>query len=160
MLTIYKKRSDVPKDLRIIDNNDVFFAGLAKIPDTPLVSDILKTIDGAKRISDTMFEGKFVKGAIYASCLSTGAKTLLNIIQHPNFCFNVIECGLNALDFIAPISLLPQNTFILWEHYVAAGLDDPTCNICLDGVVYTNYNDLLSLLYYGYDKKKELEEDD
>lgn len=74
MLTIYKKRSDVPKDLRIIDNNDVFFVGLAKIPDTPLASDILKIVDGAKHISDTMFEGKFVKGAIYASCLSTGAK--------------------------------------------------------------------------------------
>lgn len=39
-------------------------------------------------------------GALFTDNLSTGTKTLLNIWQHRDLCFDTIECGNNALTLL------------------------------------------------------------
>ncbi len=39
----------------------------------------------------------------FNNCLSTGSKILLNIYRYPELCFNVMECGDNALELLAGI---------------------------------------------------------
>lgn len=39
-------------------------------------------------------------GALFTDNLSTGTKTLLNISQHRDLCFDTIECGNNALTLL------------------------------------------------------------
>lgn len=39
-------------------------------------------------------------GALYKQHLSTGTKTLLNVLNHPDKCFSTIECGYNALTLL------------------------------------------------------------
>lgn len=38
-------------------------------------------------------------GSLRKDYLSSGTKTLLNIISHPDKCFDVCECGGNVLSF-------------------------------------------------------------
>ncbi len=39
----------------------------------------------------------------FNNCLSTGSKILLNLYRYPELCFNVMECGDNALELLAGI---------------------------------------------------------
>ncbi|MDE7307768.1 MAG: DUF4869 domain-containing protein [Lachnospiraceae bacterium] len=51
----------------------------------------------------TFLERTNILGNLNKSMLSTETKTLLNIINHPDICFNVAECGNNALQFLPKI---------------------------------------------------------
>ena len=96
-LIVYTNKKDVEdsgKDLIMI--NDLFFDAETVLKNSELVSKILEDIDKAKYNSDLTFIGRTKElGALNKSMLSTGTKTLLNIIQHPDKCFNVCECGNN-----------------------------------------------------------------
>lgn len=144
-LRIYFNRSDVPTDLQIIDNNDIFFKGYSKIPDNPLVVDILRDIDGAVRDTDRTFFGRFAPGALDKSFLSTGTKVLLNIIQHPDKCFNVIECGDNALIYLSRFT----DGYVLCDHIAILDLPDGlSCDVVISDRHFTNFDDVVNCLYY------------
>lgn len=160
-LIIYTSRSEIPSDLRIIDNNDRYFDGRSIIPDSPLVAHILKDIDGATRASDLAFYGKFLENvALDRSMLCTGTKTLLNILQHPDRCFNVIECGDNALAYLSKIT----DGFILWEVCSMPWLEgNDNCDIIIpaDGDKhYTSFNRVIDRLYYKYDRQGDIDDVD
>ena len=78
-------------------------------------------------------------GALNKNMLSTGTKTLLNIIQHPDKCFSVCECGNNAL------SLLPLITegSIYWSIPVVAYNGDSACDIICNGKEYKDFYEFL-----------------
>lgn len=59
---------------------------------------IIYQIDNAKLLSDKRIETKFGIGNIRN--LSTGCKTLLNIVKHPDMIVCVDECGTNVLNYI------------------------------------------------------------
>lgn len=103
--------------------------------------DILKTVDSANYNSDLTFIGRTKElGALNKSMLSTGTKILLNIIYHPEVCFNVVECGNNALEFI-PIL---KERHILWEMPVVVCMSNQKCDIEYGGIHYTNFSNFLS----------------
>lgn len=143
-LNIYRKRNEVPKGMKIVDVNDGFFDADTMIEDTELIREILRTIDKAEYDTEAVFNSRSDKFKhLNKACLSTGTKTLLNIISHPNRCFNVIECGNNALEF------LPQITEgnILFEHPVVAFSGNETCDIMYKGVRYTDFYEFLQYVY-------------
>lgn len=58
-------------------------------------------IDQAEYCSEKTFIGRDKSlGALFTDNLSTGTKTLLNISQHRDLCFDTIECGNNALTLL------------------------------------------------------------
>ena len=60
--------------------------------------DLIQQVDEAKLTPDKHIETKYGLGTIRN--LSSGCKTLLNIIKHPDKVVNVEECGPNVLRII------------------------------------------------------------
>lgn len=140
-LKVYTNREDVKKaGLDLIDINDSYFDIETSLVDSSLTNKILETIDKAKYNSPLTFIGRTKElGALNKSNLSTGSKTLLNIVSSPSKCFNVCECGDNAL------SLLPliKDGNIFWEFPIVAYDGSPECDIICNSVSYNNFYDFL-----------------
>lgn len=100
MITIYKDKKDIPADMEYIELNDVFFNQntVSKLDDE--ASDIVKKIDNSKLIGKYKIESKFNNVTLDVDCLSTGCKTVLNVMYYPNKAFCLKECGDNALEVL------------------------------------------------------------
>ena len=138
MLLVYRKEElarEAGKTIILI--NDLFFDTDTVLKNTDFTNIVLNTIDEASYHSPFTFIGRTKElGALNKNMLSTGTKTLLNIEGHPEKCFNVCECGNNAL------SLLPllKNGCIFWENPAVAYDGAKECDILLDGVArYTDF---------------------
>jgi hypothetical protein len=139
-LNIYRNIKDIPKGVNYIASNDLFFEAQGNIDDSELGKEILLEIDNATSINASAFKGRFGVDDIQPkSNLSTGTKTLFNILQNPDKCFNVAECGNNALGFIFKI----QNGNILWKYPVVCLKSDIPCDIVYDGRKYCTAFDFL-----------------
>lgn len=145
-LAVYTSKDKIPSNIQLICNNDVFFVGYTDIPDDNLTKQLLQNIDGVKRVSDTLFESKFVEGmSLSKDMLSTGTKTLLNITQHPDKCFSTIECGENALTCLKSITTGHALVEVCCISYV----DDPVCDITVNGRPFTDFNEAVECIYHG-----------
>jgi len=123
-LKVYHKRGDVP--VKIVDSNDMYFDVFTLLRDTEFTKEVLQDIDKAGYYNPEGFIGRtYADMWISRECLSTGAKTLLNIDAHPDVCFNVVECGLNALRKLFKLT----DGYILWEVISLVGVADGACDI-------------------------------
>lgn len=148
-LQVYRSIDEVPSDIKVIESNDSFFDGITNLTKTELVCEILRTVDKAEFNSSQTFIGRTKElGALHKSMLSTGTKTLLNIIQHPEFCFNVAECGNNALQFIPRI----KEGYILWKLPVVVCRERFECDINYRGMHYVDFHEFL----YQVEKEERL----
>ena len=98
MLNVYVKREDIGNGVEIIDSNDILFNYdlYNNMNVSPLIRNIMKSIDGAKYLQGMDMRSKF--GNITSmENLSTGCKTVINIVNHPEAIINCIECGDNVL---------------------------------------------------------------
>lgn len=100
MITIYKNRNDIPHDMEYIELNDVFFNQntVAKLDER--AKKIVEEIDEAKLLSKYKIESKFNGVTLDVDCLSTGCKTVLNVLYFPDKVFCLKECGDNALEVL------------------------------------------------------------
>lgn len=97
-LQVYNK-TDPP--MSVIVDNDTYFDGHTELDSGDMCAGVLKVIDKAVYNSPATFIGRDTSlGALYKQHLSTGTKTLLNISQHRDLCFDTIECGNNALTLL------------------------------------------------------------
>ncbi|MDO4961225.1 MAG: DUF4869 domain-containing protein [Eubacteriales bacterium] len=99
MITVY--RSDrIPKTMQIIKHNDTFFnkETVERLDDR--ARDIISQTDQADMITKYMIRSRFDGLALNTDKLSTGCKTVLNIIYHPDVIFDIRECGDNVIDMI------------------------------------------------------------
>lgn len=144
-LNIYTSKSEIPSELKFIISNDNFF-NQHSIQDTPLNREILQKIDKATYKSKLEVINRGAK-SISREHLSTGCKTLLNIANNPDKCFNMAECGQNVL------SLLPliTNGNILWEYPVLHYLGNTECDIKIHNKHFTDFK---SFLAYTMDGKE------
>lgn len=141
-LTIYTKKEDIPKGMKFIDYNDIFFDSVL-LSDTVETKEILKKIDNASYGSENTFIGRDASlGKLNKGLLSTGCKTMLNIANNPDICFDVVECGQNALEIIPKI----KNGNILWKNPALHLLYDYECDICVDGKNFERFSDVLEYL--------------
>lgn len=133
-LRIYVKKSDIPNGIKIVNYNDKFF-NLVSLKNDSVTRDILLHIDRARYNSADTFIGRDeTLGALNKSCLSTGSKTLLNIAYRADVCFDVIECGQNALRELVKI----KEGIVLWECPVLLIHDAEECDIVINDRRFLN----------------------
>ena len=130
--------------------NDIYFDANIQLKNTDIESFILDFVDNAKYVNKDYVSGKFSE-YYEIDKLSTGCKTLLNILHSPDKCFSVTECGNNALEALFSI----RDGNVLWEFpMLAFDLDDESCDVEFRGKNYTNVFDFLDeveRLYYEGD---------
>lgn len=100
MITIFKDKKDIPSDKEYVELNDVFFnqRTVSRIDDK--ASAIVEKIDASKLIGKYKMESKFNGVTLDIDCLSTGCKTVLNVLYYPDKVFCLKECGDNALEVL------------------------------------------------------------
>ena len=141
-LRIYTDKKDIPSNLTVINYNDKFFDGVT-LSDSEISNKIMNAVDHAKYSSPNTFVGRDESlGNLNKEHLSTGCKTLLNIISNPDKCFDVIECGQNALALIPFI----KEGNILWKTPVLHFRGNAECDILIDGKHFTNFRKFLSYI--------------
>ena len=100
MITIFKNKRDIPGDMGYVELNDIFFnQNTVSILDDR-ASSIVKKIEASKLIGKYKIESKFNGVVLDIDCLSTGCKTVLNVLYFPDKVFCMKECGDNALEVL------------------------------------------------------------
>lgn len=99
MITVYKK-SGIPKEMKKIVVNDIFFNQNTVALIDQRAEEIIATIDHSELQSRFTILSRFDGGILNIDKLSTGCKTALNVLYNPDKVFDIRECGDNALDVI------------------------------------------------------------
>lgn len=137
-LKVYTRKEDIPSHIKYINYNDKFFSSI-ELKDDNVTREVLGKIDKAEYNSKDTFVGRDKSlGALNKNLLSTGCKTILNIASHPEMCFDVIECGQNALNCL---TLLKQG-HILWTFPVIITDKNSICDIEVNNIKFTHIIDL------------------
>lgn len=145
MLTVYTNKQQIANDgKKLIRVNDLFFNTETNLSNTEITKKILKTIDKAEYNSEFTFIGRTkALGALNKNMLSTGTKTLLNILEHPDLCFDVCECSNNALCMLPLI----REGNIYWRYPAAAYSADIECDILYNGEHFSSFDAFLESVY-------------
>ena len=102
MIDIYTNKSD---SKNWIIRNDLYFNLNTRNEEMSQKEiDLIWQVDEAKLTPDKRIETKYGLGTIRN--LSSGCKTLLNIVKHPDKVVNVEECGPNVLRIIVVVKYL------------------------------------------------------
>ena len=100
MINIYKNKSDIDDKDRLIELNDVFFNKFTSALIDNKAKEYITKIDGAVLVSKYKIKSKFGDMIIDIDKLSSGCKTVLNILYNPDKIFSINECGDNALEIV------------------------------------------------------------
>ncbi len=143
-LHVYDSPVQLPPYMEYIRYNDAFFNLNTKLYNDELTTSILASIDRASYVSPETFIGRNKTwGSLFKDNLSTGTKTLLNILQYPEKCFDVLECGNNALCFLRYI----HTGNVIWNCITMSPEDDvEDCDIIYRGQHFTNIFDFLEFV--------------
>lgn len=125
MITIYKNKKDIPSDREYVELNDIFFNQKTVGMLDSRAHDIIAQIDGAKQISKYKIESKFNSVVLDIDCLSTGCKTVLNVLYFPDKVFCMKECGDNALDILYSL-----NDGQVYSDYAVISFDMTEVTVC------------------------------
>ena len=104
MITIYKDKKDIPIHMEYVEWNDLFFNKNTALKLDGRAAKIIEQIDEAKVISKFQIRSKFHETVVDVDCLSTGCKTVLNVLYFPDKVFCIKECGENALEALYRLS--------------------------------------------------------
>ena len=99
MITIFKKKA-IPKNKELIKINDVYFNKYTSAKLDERAEEIIYRIDSSKMIDQYTISSRFDGSRLNIDKLSTGCKTVLNIMYNQDKIFDVSECGENALEVI------------------------------------------------------------
>lgn len=140
MLKIYRTCDEVPKGTRIVRDNDTYFNYNTLLQDNALTREILFTIDRAKYVSELTVLGRTKElGNLNKQVLSTGTKTILNILSNPSDCFDLSECGDNVLKFLPRVT----DGSMIWDVPCLVYCGKPDCNIEYRGKIYKDFYEFL-----------------
>lgn len=100
MITIFKDKKNIPVDMEYVELNDVFFnQNTVSIMDKR-ANIIVREIDKSELIGKYKIKSRFNGVVLDVDRLSTGCKTVLNVLYFPEKVFCLKECGDNALKVI------------------------------------------------------------
>ena len=99
MITVYKKNA-IPKTMTLEANNDIFFNKNTSELLDERAKQIIKQIDSSELSGKYAIKSRFNGMLLNIDKLSTGCKTVLNILYNPDRVFDIRECGENALDVL------------------------------------------------------------
>lgn len=100
MITIFKDKKDIPEDMEYVELNDLFFNQNTVSFIDKQAEKIIEMIDDTKLISKYKIYSRFDEIALDIDRLSTGCKTVLNVLYYPDKVFCLKECGNNALEIL------------------------------------------------------------
>lgn len=103
MITVYKSKPH-SKEAELVNVNDVFFNIKTVHLLDERAKDVISIIDHAEMLSQYSIKSRFDSMILNIDRLSTGCKTVLNIMYNPEIVFDIRECGDNALDIIYSLS--------------------------------------------------------
>ena len=111
MITIYKKKAI--KNMELVALNDVYFNKYTSDMLDEKAANIIKKIDCSEMLDKYTIRSRFNGNVLNIDKLSTGCKTVLNIMYNPDKVFDICECGDNAkVMCIAIIRLFP----LIWKR--------------------------------------------
>ena len=125
MITIYKNRRDIPQEIEYIELNDIFFNKNTALLLDERAEKSIEQIDGAKLDGKFKIQSKFHQVILDVDHLSTGCKTLLNIMYFPDKVFCLKECGDNVL---AAIYGLEHGS--VYSEYAMIPFEMPPVSVC------------------------------
>ena len=139
MITIFKDKKDIPSDKEYVELNDVFFNQKTVSWIDDKASAIIEKIDASKLIGKYKRESKFNGVTLDIDCLSTGCKTVLNVLYFPDKVFCLKECGDNALEVLYGLK-----AGAVYSDYAAIPFDMNEVNVSdLNGTrVISDYEEL------------------
>ena len=100
MITIYKNKNDIPHNMEYVELNDLFFNQKTASRLDDHAEKVIKQIDDSELISKYKIVSGFNGATVDVDCLSTGCKTVLNVMYFPKMVFCLKECGENALEIL------------------------------------------------------------
>lgn len=117
MLNIYKNQDDIPKDYKLVKINNIYFNKHTVHLLDEKAGEIIRKIDGAKWKGKYQIYSAFNQEVINIDKLSSGCKTVLNIMYNPKCVFSLKECGDNQYLIIgrnpSNLMLTKENLFEL-----------------------------------------------
>lgn len=139
MLRIYKNKKDIPEDMPYVELNDLFFNQQTVMQLDENATNVIKQIDGAELIGKFKIKSKFNGSVVDIDCLSTGCKTVLNVLYYPDMVFCLKECGDNALEYIYDL----EQGAVYSEYPLIPFQINPVSAICSNKqLIIDNYEDL------------------
>ncbi len=99
MITVYKKNG-IPKSLEVIKLNDLYFNQNTAAMLDERAAVVIKKVDQSEMVGKYSIKSRFDGMLLNIDKLSTGCKTVLNVMYNPDKVFDICECGDNALDEI------------------------------------------------------------
>lgn len=139
MITIYKNKKDIPTKLEYVELNDIFFNQNTVSKLDERANAIVEKIDSSKLIGRYKIESKFSGVTLDVDRLSTGCKTVLNVLYFPGKVFCLKECGDNALDVLYHL----QDGAVYSDYAVIPfDTDEFTVYLGADGGVIDDYEEL------------------
>ncbi len=138
MITVYKK-SAIPESEEVVRFNDIYFnKNTAELLDDR-AKDTIKRIDQSEMLEKYAIGSRFDGTRLNIDKLSTGCKTVLNIMYNPDKIFDICECGENALEVIYSLEsgkVYCEYPMIAFNMEKAQGMDK-------DGIYeFDDYEDL------------------
>ncbi|MCM1121955.1 MAG: DUF4869 domain-containing protein [Eubacterium sp.] len=139
MITIYKDKKDIPAELEYIELNDIFFNQKTVSKLDEKTAKIVEQIDDSKLIGKYRIESKFNGVVLDVDRLSTGCKTVLNVLYFPDKVFCLKECGDNALTVLYHLQ-----TGKVYSDYAVIPIDMDTFRVCAgtSGRIIVDYDEL------------------
>lgn len=100
MITVFKNKQDIPENMEYIELNDIFFNQNTVTKLDEEAASIIEKIDDSKFISRYKIQSRFDNAVLNIDKLSSGCKTVLNVLYYPDKVFCLKECGNNALEIL------------------------------------------------------------
>ena len=99
MITVYKNKK-IPKNMELILLNDIYFNKFTVSLLDEKAAEIISTIDNSEMLNNYAITSRFDGMVLNIDKLSTGCKTVLNVLYNPEKVFDIRECGDNAIDVL------------------------------------------------------------
>lgn len=100
MITIFKNKKDIPLDKDYIELNDIFFNQNTAAKLDQRAAKYIEAIDNSEFLSKYKIKSRFDDITLNIDQLSTGCKTVLNVLYFSDKVFCLKECGNNALEIL------------------------------------------------------------
>lgn len=100
MIRIFKNKRNIPQGIEYIELNDLFFNQNTTSQLDGQANPIIEAIDGSTLLGRYKICSRFDGVALGVDQLSTGCKTVLNVLYYPDKVFCLKECGNNALEIL------------------------------------------------------------
>ena len=100
MIRIYRDKKDIPETMEYIQLNDIYFNEVTCDLTDERAHEIIKKIDSSDFVSKYKIRTRFGDDILSVDKLSSGCKTVLNVLYNTNKVFWLMDCGENALEIL------------------------------------------------------------